>query len=148
MYKKEAFIGYLIHSFGLLFPVLHITEKDLQLQNRIGKLLFSSKLQLFSLIKRDLIMSDVSFDLKLCFFFFKILFIFSWETQRERNRDTGGGRGRLPWRAQCGTRSQDLRITPETKADAQPLSYPGAPEIVFLIDILVSPSYKGAFLTS
>ena len=45
-------------------------------------------------------------------FFFKILFIYSLETQREGGRDTGRGRSRLHEGSLNGTRSRDPRITP------------------------------------
>ena len=50
----------------------------------------------------------------LLFFFFKILFIYSKDTQRE-GRDIGRGRSRLLAGAQCGTRSQNSRIMPWAK---------------------------------
>ena len=43
-------------------------------------------------------------------FFFKILFIYSRETQREAKTQTEGEAG-SPWGAQCGTQSQDPGIT-------------------------------------
>ena len=62
-------------------------------------------------------------------FFFKILFIFSWETQRERGREK-----------QAPCREPDVGLDPRTpgsrlepKADAQPLNHPGAPHFTFLI---------------
>ena len=63
------------------------------------------------------------------FFFFKILFIYSWETQR--GRDTGRRRSRLPagspmWDSIPGPGSR-----PELKVDAQPLSHPSALDIYF-----------------
>ena len=47
------------------------------------------------------------------FFFFKILFVYSWETHIERGRDTGRGRSRLPvgilvWDLILGTSDHDL----------------------------------------
>ena len=50
------------------------------------------------------------------------------ERGRERGRDIGRGRSRLhaPG-AQRGTQSRDSRITPNPKADAQPLSHSGTP---------------------
>ena len=49
------------------------------------------------------------------------------ETQAE-----GGEAGSMQG-AWCGTRSQESGITPWPKADAQPLSHPGAPVLQFLI---------------
>ena len=43
------------------------------------------------------------------FFFFKILFIYSWETHREAETQAEGEAGSMQG-AQCGTRSQDPRI--------------------------------------
>ena len=49
-----------------------------------------------------------------CFYFFKILFIYSWETHRERQRQAEGEAG--SWRGVlCGTRSQDPGITTWTE---------------------------------
>ena len=44
------------------------------------------------------------------------------------------------WGAQCGTRFQDPGITPEPKADAQPLSHPGGPRIVFHLPVFKASS--------
>ena len=64
------------------------------------------------------------------FFFFKILFIHSWETQRdrERGRDTGRGRSRLhaPG-ARRGTWSRVSRITPWAKGRRQTTAPPRDP---------------------
>ena len=45
-------------------------------------------------------------------FFFKILFIYLWQTHRERGRDIGRGRSRLHVGSRCGTWSRVSRITP------------------------------------
>ena len=63
---------------------------------------------------------------KLSFFFFKILFICSWETQREAETQAEGEAGSLQG-APCGTRPQGPGSGPETKADTQLLSHPGVP---------------------
>ena len=47
-------------------------------------------------------------------------------TQREAETQAEGEAGSLQG-VQCGTGSQDPRITPEPKADTQPLNHPGAP---------------------
>ena len=60
-----------------------------------------------------------------CFCFFKILFIYSWETQR----------GRLP----AGSPMWDLILGP--KAEAQPLSHPGALFSVFIVFSIPSFSH-------
>ena len=43
-------------------------------------------------------------------FFLKILFIYSWETQRERQRHRQREKQAPHWLPQCGTQSQDPRI--------------------------------------
>ena len=62
------------------------------------------------------------------YIFLKILFIYSWETDRERGRDTGRGRNRL----QC--RERDVGFDPGTPgsrpgpmAGSKPLNNPGIP---------------------
>ena len=50
------------------------------------------------------------------------------DTQREAETEGEAGSSQG---AQCGTRSPDLGICPESKADAQPLSHPGVPDIFF-----------------
>ena len=62
----------------------------------------------------------------------KILFIYSWETHRQRDRHRQREK-----QAPCGEPNVGLdprtpRSRLELKADAQPLSYPGAPQIIFL----------------
>ena len=58
----------------------------------------------------------------------KILFIYSWETQRERERSRDIGRGRSShWGPDAGLDPRTLGSHPEPKADTQPLSHPGAP---------------------
>ena len=70
------------------------------------------------------------------FLFFKnILFIYSWETWRVRQRHRQRKK-----QASCGEPNVglDLRTPgsrPEPKADALPLSYPGAPPLIFLREI-------------
>ena len=51
--------------------------------------------------------------------------------ERERQRQTEGEAG-SPQEARCGTRSPDPGPCPELKADAQPLSHPSIPVILFL----------------
>ena len=53
--------------------------------------------------------------------------------EREAEIQAEGEAGSLQG-ARCGTRSQDPGSHPEPKADAQPLSHPGAPE-PFCIEI-------------
>ena len=54
----------------------------------------------------------------------KILFIYSWETQRGRSRDTGRGRSRLPEGSLMWDSIPGPGSWPEPKAEAQPLSHP------------------------
>ena len=58
-------------------------------------------------------------------FYFKIFFLNVFMRDTERGRDISRGRSRFPAGSQCGTPFQDLRISPEPKADAQPPSHPG-----------------------
>ena len=61
----------------------------------------------------------------LVLFFFKILFTYSWETQKEAETQAQGKQ--VPWE------EPDVEIDPRTpgllklKADAQPLNHPGVP---------------------
>ena len=55
------------------------------------------------------------------FLFYFILFIYSWETQRHRQREKQPPRGSLMWDSIPELWDHNLR------ADAQPLSHPGAP---------------------
>ena len=58
----------------------------------------------------DWIQASPQLKVERFFFFFKILFIYSWETQRERKRHRQREAGSSQ-EAQCGTWSQDPRIT-------------------------------------
>ena len=60
------------------------------------------------------------------FFFFKILFIYSWETQREAETQAEGEAGSMQG-PRCGTRSRVSRITPQAKGGAKLLSHWGCP---------------------
>ena len=62
------------------------------------------------------------FIVNVTFFFFKILFIYSWETQRGREK-AGSMQG--AWR---GTRSWVSRIRPWAEGGTKPLSHPGCPD--------------------
>ena len=75
---------------------------------------------------------------RVSFFLFKILFIYSLETQRDR--DISRGRSRLP----VGNCMRDSIPGPEPKADAQPLSHPGAP----LLNPLNNPMKSVLLLSS
>ena len=61
------------------------------------------------------------------FLFFKILFIYSLETHRERGRDTGREKQAPCGKPNTGLDPKSPGSRPELKADAQPLSHPGAP---------------------
>ena len=61
------------------------------------------------------------------FFFLKILFIYSWETQRERGAETlAEGEAGSMQGAQPGTWSRVSRITPWAEGGTKPLSNPAA----------------------
>ena len=71
------------------------------------------------------------------YFFLKILFIYSWETQTE-SRDTGRGRSRLPvWSLVQDSIPGIPGSQRELKADTQPLSHPGAPLTSLTCDIVL-----------
>ena len=73
---------------------------------------------------------DFGFQLKLSFnFFLKILFIYSWETQRERGRQRHRQREKqAPHREpDAGLDPGTVGSHPEPKADAQPPRHPGIP---------------------
>ena len=59
------------------------------------------------------------------------------ETERERCRDTGRGRSRLPAGSlmQAGPGLRTPGSQPELKADAQPLSHPGTPALIFIFNL-------------
>ena len=60
----------------------------------------------------------------------------------ERGRDIGRGRSRLPARGpDVGLDPGTPRSQPEQKADAQPLSHPGAPRRVFFLLSATFPMY-------
>ena len=63
-------------------------------------------------------------------FFFKIVFIYSSETQRERQRHRQREK-HVPCREpEVGLDPRTPESRPEPKADAQPLNYPDVPYIV------------------
>ena len=62
-----------------------------------------------------------------CFVLFKdFIYLFMRDTQREAETQAEGEAGSMQG-ARCGTRSRDPGSHPGPKADAQPLSHPGAP---------------------
>ena len=67
----------------------------------------------------------------LLFFFFKILFTYSQETQRERGRDIGREKQASCREPIVGLDPGTLGSCPELKAGAQSLSYPGVPDNCF-----------------
>ena len=64
------------------------------------------------------------------------------DTEREAETQTKGEAG-SPWGAGCRTRSQDPGITPEPKADAQPLSHPGIPVVLNIMLFVVCSDLLG-----
>ena len=60
-------------------------------------------------------------------FFFKILFIYSWDTQRERQRHRQREKQALCREPIVGLHPRTPGLCPEPKAEAQPLSQPGVP---------------------
>ena len=60
-------------------------------------------------------------------FFFKVLFIYSWETQRERQRHRQREKQAPYEEPDAGLDSGTPGSCPEPKADVQPLSYSGVP---------------------
>ena len=60
-------------------------------------------------------------------FILKILFIYSWETQREREEKQAPCR-----KPNVGLNPETPGSHPELKADAQPLSHPGTPKPLFI----------------
>ena len=57
------------------------------------------------------------------------------DTEREAETQAEGEAGSLRG-ARCGTRSRDQGSHPELKADAQPLSHPGAPIVSIIIGVI------------
>ena len=88
---------------------------DENLENKIAKLEKSACNQDFYFLK--------SFFL----FFFKILFIYSWETQRERQTQAEEEAGFMQG-AWCGTWSWDSRITPWAEGRWQTAEPPRDPQ--------------------
>ena len=79
--------------------------------------------------------SKNTFFLSLCLFF-KIVSIYSLETQREKQRHRQREK-------QAPCREPDMGLDPKTpgsrpepKADAQPLSHPGVPDLSFITKVL------------
>ena len=84
-----------------------------------------------------------SLSLSLCqinkLYIFKILFISSWETQRQRQRHRQKEKQAPCGEPNVGLDPRTLGSQPEPKADAQPLSHPGASilfswDLIYLID--------------
>ena len=63
----------------------------------------------------------------LFFFFFKILFVYSCETQREKQRPRQREKQAPRREPNVGLDPRTLGSGPDPKADAQPLSHPGVP---------------------
>ena len=67
-------------------------------------------------------------------FFFKILFIYSWETQRKKEAETQAeGEAGSMQGARHGTWSRVSKITPRAEGSAKLLSHPGCPNYGILI---------------
>ena len=70
------------------------------------------------------------------------------DTQREAERQAEGEAGSLQG-ALRGAGSQDPRSRPEPKADAQPLSHPGVPKLIYFkldsIHFITNSSYKNTY---
>ena len=66
------------------------------------------------------------------FFFFKILFIYSWDIHRERQRHRQREKQAPQGELDAGLDPRTLGSGSEPKADAQPLSHPGTPLMVTL----------------
>ena len=61
------------------------------------------------------------------YFFFKILFIYSWQRERERQRHRQRENQAPHGESNVVLNPRILGSQPEPKGDAQPLSHPGAP---------------------
>ena len=77
----------------------------------------------------NLIGSNVYFCI--IFIIYLFLFIYSWETQRERQRHRQKEKQASHREPDAGLDPRTLGSRPEPKVDAQPLSYPGAPNVYF-----------------
>ena len=76
------------------------------------------------------------------FFFLKILFIYSWETQREGKRHRQREKEAPYGEPDAGLDPRTLELWPEPKAEAQPLSHPGCPYTFLLLSPLLPPKCK------
>ena len=72
------------------------------------------------------------------FYFLKILFTYSWETHRERQRHRQREKQAPYVDPYVGLDPRTLGSGPEPKADAQPLSHPGAPWLASVNLVCVS----------
>ena len=75
-------------------------------------------------------------ELENCSLFKKILFIYSWETEREREREAetqAEGEAGSMQGARCGTRSRVSRIRLWAEGGAKLLSHPAAPNCSLLL---------------
>ena len=75
-------------------------------------------------------------------FFFKIVFIYSWEAQRERQRHRQREKQALCWDPDARFNPRTPGSRPEPKADAHPLSHPGAPDFDNSKYLIESESYN------
>ena len=106
---------------------------SVRLPNNLGTV---SYLRLTSNSKSPLTPNDLRYSwLNVpCFFFFNFIY-YSWETQRERGRDTRQSENQAPCRkCDAGLDPRTPGSCPDPKADAQPVSHPGAPKCPLLLD--------------
>ena len=81
-------------------------------------------------------------------YFFNILFIYSWETQKERQRHSQREEKQAPCKEpNAGLDPGNPGLSPEPKANAQLLSHPGIPGHFFLFFIFYDCSISDLFCT-
>ena len=71
-------------------------------------------------------------------FFLKILFIYSWDTERGGETQAEGKAGHPHREPDAGLDPRIPGSCPEPKADGQPLSHPGTPKLLVLSRTLLS----------
>ena len=81
-------------------------------------------------------------------YFLKKYFIYSWKRQRERERHRQRKRQASRREPDAGFDPRTPGLQPEPKADAQPLSYPDAPNFLVFIVIFLSFLKKHTFIHS
>ena len=136
-YESPKFCGTLliVNTIGIRY-LIHAPFGSLKVSVRIRKLFSDNsygrvKSGKFKIYEQIRIYGMLLFTTPILFFFFKILFIYPWETLREVETQAQGEAGSL-WRARCGTlHPRTLGSRPELKADAQSLCHPGVPHLYF-----------------